>query len=305
MPFGPLSEILWGDLINKVIIPVAGATGVTITLALIYFFRDKIKKWFWRKYKIEPVYEPMMSAYEQEILPEYIEVKPRIEVQLKKEDLPVEHPFGYIFVPTVDVERGIDILLACIPVSSSLKSIRILFDEKLRKSLFSYLSYRLGLETGFEDRAVRFRDIAMSQYPEEYEVIEKLYEEGKLTGIILIEAAIRFRKAKGKPSVSDVREFSRLVRKLVDIDVTVMRIGESSVDYYVERALGSKCGVVLLARGHFIEKAVEVADQLCEKGFELFTPDELGFPNPEIGKWHFVYPKERNVPLQRIWLKRV
>lgn len=300
MPFAPLSQEPWQDIFLKIIISVA----VVITLALIYFLRDKIRKFYWRRYKIKPVYEPMMSLYEEKVLPDYIEVKPKIKVQLTKEDMPIEHPFGYIFVPAEDVERGIDVLLTFIPVSSSLKRIRILFDEKLRKSLFNYLSYRLGLETGYEDRAVRFRDIAISQHPEEYEVIEKLYEAGKLTGIILIEAAIRIRKAKGKPSTSDLKEFSRLVRKLVEIDVTVMRIGEASVKSYVERALERERGVVLLARGRFIQKAVEVSDQLCEKGFELYSSDELGFPNPEIGMWHFLYPKEQDIPLQRIWLKR-
>ncbi len=301
MSFAPFSWEPWQDIISKIIIPVA----VAIVLALSYLLRDRIKKWYWKRYKIKPVYEPMMSMYEEKVLPEYVELRPEIKVQLKKEDLPIEHPFGYIFLPTEDIERGIDVLLAFIPVSSSLKRIRILFDEKLRKSLFSYLSYRLGLETGFEDRAVRFRDIAISQYPEEYKIIEKLYETGKLTGIILIEAAIRIRRAKGKPSTSDLNEFSRLVGKLVELDVTVMRIGEESVESYVERVLEGEYGVVLLSRGRHIQKAVEVSNQLCEKGFELYRSEELGFPNPEIGKWLFLEPEEHEVPLQRIWLKRV
>lgn len=97
--------------------------------------------------------------------------------------------------------------------SNSLRGIRILFDEKLRKSLFNYLSYRLGLGTNQPERAVKFRDRAINEYPDVYGAIEKLYDEGKLTGIILDEAIIQFRKCKGKPSTSDMKEFSTLVKK--------------------------------------------------------------------------------------------
>ena len=83
-----------------------------------------------------------------------------------------------------------------------------------------------------------------------------------------------------------------------------MRIGEEPVESYIERVLEGDHGVVLLSRGRHIQKAVEVSNQLCEKGYELYRSDELGFPNPEIGKWLFE-PEELEVPLQRIWLKLV
>jgi hypothetical protein len=294
-------QLLWQDIIHGIIIAVTGS----IVLALIYFCRNRIEKWHWKRYKIKPVYEPMMSTYEKKVLPDYVEVKPGIKVQLKKEDLPAEPSFGYVFVPGKDAERAIDILLACIPVSSSLRSIRVLFDEKLRRSLFDYLSYRLALEIGKEDRAVAFRDKALREYPKEYEIIERLYEEGKLTGILFNEAIIRFRRANGKPSTSDMQEFSRLVKKLVEIDVMVIRIGEATAESYVEEVIEKKCGAVLLARGRYTEKALDVSSQLCEKSFELFSVEELGFSNPEIGTWHFVHPKEHDIPLMRIWLKRL
>mgnify|MGYP000719329910 CR=1 FL=1 len=155
-----------------------------------------------------------------------------------------------------------------------------------------------------EDIAVKFRDAAMRDHPEDYKVIERLYEDGKLTGILLNEAIVRLKKARGKISISDVEEFSTLARKLAEIDVKLIRIGPESDQYYIERILKEKQGVVLLARGKNIEKAIKVATQLCERDFEFFSQDELGFSNPEIGSWIFLYPKERTVPLMRIWLKR-
>lgn len=294
----------WLDIIASVMTKIIIGVAIAVILALIYFFRDRIKKWFFAR-KIKPVYDSIMSAYEEKVLPGYIDEKPKIKVQLRKEDLPSEPVFGYIFVPAEDIERGINMLLTCVPVSSSLRGIRLLFDEKLRKSLFNYLSYKLCIETGRPEVAVRFRDKALKDCTKEYETIEKLYGEGKLTLIILNEAVIRYRKSKGKPSTSDVKEFSRLVRKLVEIDVKVIRIGDNPTRYYVKKAIEGKRGTVLLARGHYINKAVEVADILREKGFELYKSDELGFSNPEIGTWHFIHPEEHDVPLQRIWLKRV
>jgi len=246
-----------------------------------------------------------VSTYEEKVLPEYVETKPKLKVVLKKEELPSEHPFGYIFIAPGEEELLWDILLAVVPISSSLKSIRILFDENLRKSLFDFLSYRLGLELDKEDIAVKFRDHAVAVAPNDYEIIEKLYSGGKLTAIILMEASIRLQKTKGKPSTSDVREFSTLVRKIAEIDAEVIRVGEGHVQTYVEEALQKKSGVILLARGEYISKAVDVANALLTKGFQMFSEKELGFPNPEIGTWEFIEPKKKKtVSFMRIWLKR-
>ncbi|MGB9842520.1 MAG: hypothetical protein ACPLKZ_07410 [Candidatus Bathyarchaeales archaeon] len=120
-----------------------------------------------------------------------------------------------------------------------------------------------------------------------------------------MEASIRLQKTKGKPSASDVKEFSTLVRKIAEIDAEVIRVGERYVQTYVEEALQKKSGVILLARGDYISKAVEVATALCTKGFQMFSEKELGFPNPEIGTWEFIEPKKKKtVSFMRIWLKR-
>jgi len=303
MSLSSLFQQFGQGIVEDIVVGVIVGIVLLLTTAIIYFSRDRIRKWLYRR-KIIPVYESMVTVYEEKVLPDYIETRPEIRVQLKKEDITLEPKFGYIFVPIDDVERGIDVLLACIPVSSSLRGIRILFDEKLRKSLFNYLSYRLGLEANQPERAVKFRDRAINEYPDEYDAIEKLYEEGKLTGIILDEAITRFRKCKGKPSTSDMKEFSTLVKKLAKMDITLIRIGEASVQNYVDKAVEKRRGTVLLARGYFINKAIEVADKLSEKGFEHYPPNELGLPNPEVGIWHFEYPPPgHDVPLMRIWLR--
>ncbi len=71
---------------------------------------------------------------------------------------------------------------------------------------------------------------------------------------------------------------------------------------YVEDIMKLGRGVVLLARGNFIANAVYVTNQLREKGYELYTGEELGFPNPEIGTWYFEQ-QEIEKSLLRVWLK--
>lgn len=273
-------------------------------MALIYYCRDSVKKWLFKR-KVNPLLRQALSTYEENVLPEYVEEKPKLKVVLKKEELPTEHPFGYIFITPGQEELLWDILITVVPISSSLKSIRILFDENLRKSLFDHLSYKLGLELGKEDIAVKFRDQAMALRPKDYETIEKLYNGGKLTAIILCEASMRLHKTRGKPSISDVKEFSKLARKIAEIDAVVVRVGEGSVDTYVEECLEKESGIILLARGTYISKTVDVANNLLASGFKMFTENELGFPNPEIGTWEFTQPKQKEkVSFMRIWLKR-
>jgi len=277
----------------------------SIILVCVFYFRDKIRKVLFVS-RIKPIIKKLMSTYEEKVLPEYVEITPQIKGVIKKEDLPEEPTYGYIFLPIEGGESLVaDILLTNIPVVSSLKKIRLLFDENLRKTLFDYLSYRLGIESGREDLAVKFRDKAIQRSAGDYEVIEKLYEDGKLTGIVLNEALIRLRKEEGKPSISSVTEFSKLVRKLAEIDAVVIRIGKAPVNVYVDQALKEKHkGVVLLARGDFISKATDVTNELQKRGFRLFSSQELGFENPEIGTWIFLRPKEHAVSLMRVWLKR-
>lgn len=288
------------EYLPQIIIAIA----IAIILAIIYYCRDQIRKWAFAQ-RVKPLVKQVLSTYEEKVLPEYIEAKPKLKVVLKKEDIPTEHPFGYIFIRVGQEELLWDILLTVVPISSSLKSIRVLFDENLRKSLFDLLSYRLGLELGQEDIAVKFRDQAMALRPEDYEKMEKLYGGGKLTAIILLEASIRLRKTKGKPSISDVKEFSTLVRKIAEIDAVVVRVGDKPNQAYVDEALEKKCGIILLARGGYICKAVDIANLLRTKGFQMFSEKELGFPNPEIGTWQFAQPaKKEVVSFMRIWLKR-
>ncbi|KPV63648.1 MAG: DNA/RNA-binding protein albA [Candidatus Bathyarchaeota archaeon BA2] len=279
------------------------ATATAIIIGILYYCRDRIRKWMFAQ-RIKPLLKQVLSTYEEKVLPEYVEAKPKLKVVLKKEDIPTEHPFGYIFIAAIQEELLWNTLLTVVPISSSIKSIRILFDENLRKSLFDLLSYRLGLELGKEDIAVKFRDRAIALRADDYETMEKLYGGGKLTAIILLEASIRLRKTKGKPSVSDVKEFSTLVRKIAEIDAAVVRVGETPVQAYLEESLEKKTGIILLARGTYISKAVDIANQLREKGFEMFSEKELGFSNPEIGTWQFIEPKKEEVSFMRIWLRR-
>jgi len=272
--------------------------------ALYTFGRKRIKKWLFKR-KVNPTLEKIMAVYERDILPEFVEAKPKIKVLEEKEVAPSELPFGYIFVPMGQEELVWDVLLTCLPVSCSLRRIRVLFDEKLRKAMFDVLSYKLGEKLDKGETVIKIRDNAIRVYPDDYEVMEKIYEDGKLTTIILYEASKRFRATGGKISISDVREFSRLVRKMPEIDAGIQRIFKSPADYYVEEAIKKKRGVILLARGTYIEKAIQVADELCKKGFEKFTTDELGFSNPDTGIWYFVHPESRlkETPFMCIWLK--
>jgi len=273
-------------------------------LALLYLFRDKIRALIFIR-KIKPIFNPMISKYKDDVLPEYTEEIPELKPVIKADDLPKEPPFGYIILPLGREDIALDVFLASIPVSSSLRRIRSLFDETLRKSLFDYLSYNLGIATGNDDKAIKFRDRAVREYPEDYEAIEKLYIDGRLTGIILNEAVIRLRKEKEKPpSLSSVNEFSKLVRKLSKINATLIRIGREPIETYVNKALKEESDVILLARGQNINQAVEVANRLKGEGFELFSEKELEFSNPEIGTWYFLTPRENEVSLMRIWLKR-
>lgn len=282
--------------------PIIIFIALTIIGGMLYYCRDRIRKWMFAR-RAKPLLERALSTYERRVLPEYVEAKPKLKVVLKTNDIPTEHPFGYIFIAAGQEELLWDSLLAVVPISSSLKSIRVLFDENLRKSLFDLLSYKLSLELGKEDIAVKFRDQALSLRRKDYETVEKLYEGGKLTAIILFEASIRLRKTRGRPSVSDMKEFSTLARKIAEVEAVVVRVGDRLVETYVQESLEKRSGIILLARGWYTSKAVDVANQLREKGFELFSEGELGFPNPEIGTWEFVEPESERVSFMRIWLK--
>lgn len=275
--------------------------GIIVLVGL--FWREKIRKWLFSR-RIIPKLDEALSVYEKEIIPEYVTAKPKIKIIQKKEEIPTDLPFGYIFVPEGQEELIWQTLITYLPVTSSLRRIRILFDKELRESLFNVLSYQLGLKLGKEEIAVKFRDLALDQHEEDFAVMEKIYSDGKLTTIILWEASLRFRKTQGKISVSDVREFSRLVRKIAQIDAVVARVGEKRISKYINEIIQTGRGVVLLARGKYICKAVDIANQLVRKNYELYTPKELGFTNPEIGTWYFETTKNE-VSLMRVWLKKM
>lgn len=276
-----------------------------ILLAAIYIFgRNRIKK-YWFKRKVKPKFDRSIRTYEEEIVPEFVESRPDIKVLGEKEKIPDDLPFGYIFVPPGEEELIWRTLIAYIPVSSSMRRIRILFDEDLRKAMFDLLSYELGLKLHMEDLAVTFRDNALRNYREDFGVMEKIYTDGKLTTVILMEASERFGRTQGHITSSDVTEFSVLVRKIAEIDAKVVRIGmRYSVEKIVEEILKMERGVVLLARGRHIKKAISVSNRLKEEGYEGIPHEELGLPNPEEGTWHFEHPEPNEVPFMRIWLRK-
>jgi len=194
-------------------------------------------------------------------------------------------------------------LIAYIPISCSLKRIKVLFDESLRKSLFNFLSYELGMKLEKENLAIVYRDRGLRENRNDFQTMEKMYEDRKLTLVILLEASLRFRKSGGHISSSDVEEFSTLVRKIAQIDAAVFRIGRKPISKYVEEILPVQRGVVLLARGKNTKRAIKVSERLQENGYSMILETELGLPNPEEGIWHFEYPKVNDVPFMRIWLK--
>lgn len=286
----------------KILEAVIIAVVITILSAIIYFGRRKISDW-WFGRKVKPKLKQALEIYEKEILPEYVTTKPKITPIQEKSEIPPGLAYGYIFIPKGQEELIWQTLIAYLPITSSLKTLRILFDQNLRESLFDVLSYQLGMKLGKEEIAVQFRDIALSKHAEDFETMERIYSDGKLTHIILWEASIRFRQTGGDISTSNMKEFSKLVRKISKIDANVVRIGKKKPSKYVKDIIKSGRGVVLLARGKNISNAVDVANQLKEKGYKLYTHKELGFSNPEIGTWHFEQ-EGRMKSLMRVWLKK-
>jgi len=290
------------ELLIKIFEAVIVAVIIAILAAIAYFSRRKISNW-WFGRKVKPKLKRALDIYEKEILPEYVTTKPKITPIEEKSQIPPSLPYGYIFVPKGQEELIWEALIAYLPTSSSLRRIRILFDKGLRESLFDVLSYQLGLKLGREEIAVKFRDIALDTHEEDFEAMERIYSDGKLTNIILWEAGIRFRKTKGKISVSDTREFSRLVRKIAQIDAVVIRVGAATIAQYVDEIIKIGRGAILLARGKYISKAVDISNQLVGKNYELYTREDLGFTNPEIGTWYFETTKNE-VSLMRVWLRK-
>lgn len=287
---------------------------VIIITGLLYYFKDNIKKRLFLR-KVNEVFNPLMKDYREKIMPEGEQEKPKLvaltgDVDISSKE---EVPFGYIFVPMENEELIKPILISNIPLSSSFKTVRILFDESLRKNLFRFLSYRLALESNETELASRIRDLSMRQETQskDFEIIEKLFNDGKLNGIVLNEAKIRLKRTGNTPTISDVKEFSRLVRKISDFDVKLIRIGRLSdlkVNSYIESCKNEKKGIVLLARGENVEKAIKVSEDLNEIDTKIgisyikYPSEELGFNNPETGKWVF---EDNEVPFIRIWLKPI
>ena len=272
----------------------------TVVGGVYLFGRNKIRRFLFLK-KIAPKLQEVMSVYEKEVLPDYVETKPKIIVAQKTDEIPDDLPFGYIFVPEGQEELVWSTLIAYIPICCSLRKIKLLFDESLRRSLFDLLSYELGLKLNQENLAVAYRDHGLKTHKEDYKVMESLYQDKKLTIVILLEASIRLRKSGEHISANDVEEFSTLVRKIAQIDAVVVRIGKSPVK--VEEIVASGRGVVFLARGKNIEKAIRLSNRLEANGYVKVSEAELGLPNPEQGIWYFTYPKVKEVPFMRVWLK--
>ena len=70
-----------------------------------------------------------------------------------------------------------------------------------------------------------------------------------------------------------------------------------------QEVLDAKRNIILLARGSNIVQAVNLATELQNKGYELFSSSELEFSNPEIGTWYFEGEKPAKKSYMRVWLK--
>jgi len=291
-------EIPLGDIF----LPVIVAAIIAILTGIYVFGRRRISNW-WFGRKITPKVKQACDIYQKDILPETETIKPKITLVEEKSAMPSTIPFGYIFIPKGQEELIWNTLIAYLPINCSLKRVRVLFDQNLRESLFDVLSYQLGMKLGKDEIAVAFRDSSLVKHRDDYEAMERIYSDGKLTTIVLLEASIRFKRTDGMVTTSDVYEFSRLVRKISKIGAIVTRVGKQSHTYYSEQVSTSGRNVILLARGQNISKAVYVANDLQMKGYALYSYDELEFPNPEIGTWHFEGEKRGEVSFMRIWLK--
>jgi hypothetical protein len=290
------------EIPSDIIAPVIVAVVIAALTGIFVFSRKRISNW-WFGRKINPKLKEACDVYQKEILPETETIKPKVKLVEEKSEMPSTIPFGYIFIPKGQEELIWDTLIAYLPINCSLKRVRILFDQSLRESLFDVLSYQLGMKLGKDDIAVAFRDSSLARHKDDYEAMEKIYSDGKLTTIVLMEASIRFRRTGGNITTSDVDEFSRLVRKIAEINAIVIRIGNQNPTLYSEEILKTGRNVILLARGMYIVRAVDIKDKLIEKGYELYSPDELEFPNPEIGMWHFEGEAKGEKPFMRIWLR--
>lgn len=298
----PFFELPSQEVFNGIIFPIIVIIITAILTGIFIFGRRRISNW-WFGRKINPKIKQACDTYQQYILPEYVTTKPKIEIVEEKSKMPAQIPFGYIFIPKGQEELIWDTLIAYLPINCSLKRVRVLFDQSLRESLFDLLSYQLGMKLGKDEIAVVFRDSSLAKHKDDYEAMERIYSDGKLTTIVLMEASIRFKRTGGNITTSDVDEFSRLVRKIAMINAIVVRIGKQNPTSYSEEILKSGRNVILLARGANILGAVDVKNQLIEKGYELYSPDELEFPNPEIGTWRFEGERKGEKPFMRIWLK--
>jgi hypothetical protein len=298
MFFNSFFEISLGDIF----IPVLVAIIIAILTGIYIFGRRRISNW-WFGRKITPKVKQACDTYQKYILPETETVKPKITLVEENSAMPSTIPFGYIFIPKGQEELIWNELIAYLPINCSLKRVRVLFDQSLRESLFDVLSYQLGMKLGKDEVAVAFRDSSLAKHKDDYEAMERIYSDGKLTTIVLLEASIRFRRTGGNITISDVDEFSRLVRKIAEINALVVRVGDRNPTYYCEEILKAERNVILLARGSNILRAVKIKDQLVGKGYELYSHDELEFPNPETGTWHFEGEKKGEKAFMRIWLK--
>lgn len=295
-----LERFFWEFYWEIVFLIIIGIVGL-----IIAFGRRKIRRWLYSR-KVTPKFNDAIGIYEKEILPDSEIIKPKIKIIQKKEEIPADLPFGYIFVPEGEEELIWSTLITYIPISSSLRKIRILFDESLRRSLFDLLSYQLGMKLGKHEFAVTYRDNAFRKYKDDFLAMEKLYDDRRLTTVILLEASYRYRRCKGHITSSEIEEFSILVRKLAEVDANVFRIGNKSISGYVAKILESKRGAVLLAWGKNVERAIKVSEKLQENGFEVIPSTELGIENPQTGMWFFgtssPIRSHRQLPFIRIWL---
>jgi DNA-binding protein len=288
------------DALSGLVYPLIVAIILAILGAIAYSSRRRISNW-WFGRKVNPHIKQAIDVYQKIVLPESDVIKPKVKIIEEKSKMPSFLPFGYLFIPKGQEMLIWDTLIAYLPISCSLKRVRVLFDQSLRESLFDVLSYQLGMQLGKSEIAVAFRDSSLAKHKDDYEAMEKIYSDGKLTTIILMEASIRFKKTGGNVTVSDVDEFSKLVRKIAQIDAMVIRVGTAFVP--ADDLFEKKRNLILLARGTNISKAVVIANELREKGCEMYPQNELGFSNPEIGTWHFEGEKSGEKSFIRIWLK--
>jgi len=284
-------------------IPIDSGTIITaIILAILgflaAFFRQAIRFW-WLKRKIQPKLNAIVESYRKEI-GAYVETTPQLIVTTHK---PSIDTYGIIFVTPEEISAVEQQFILSIPISCSLRQIRLLLDTNLKRALFDFLSWRLAVVHRREDLASKIYDHATKAYPDDFDAIHRLHAEEKLANIVLQEALRRLRKYSDLRQISpaDVREFSDIFREWAKRDFALIIIAaETETVEYVELAMNElvkHLEIVLLTRGQSISKLVDIANGCKRRDSRLVDYKK------ETDSWY--YPAtDHTVSSMRIWISR-